>query len=102
MFSFSIPERNLLLPSSTAPIPPFPAKPALFPAFFSPPHIPTRTLADMKTASYFFLISLLLPPTLVAQDTAEVPIAHAYNLEEQAHHDEVIALIRPLIESNTL
>ena len=56
----------------------------------------------MKTASYFFLISLLLPPTLVAQDTAEVPIAHAYNLEEQAHHDEVIALIRPLIESNTL
>lgn len=58
-------------------------------------------LADMNTACYLFLISLTLPSILAAQATTNPTIMHAYELEEQDHPAEAVALIRPLLESNT-
>ena len=58
-------------------------------------------LTDMNTACYLFLISLTLPPILAAQATTNPTILQAYELEEQDHPAEAVALIRPLLESNT-
>ena len=59
-------------------------------------------LSNMNTAHLFLLTSLLLPPILAAQTPSNPTIMHAYELEEQDHPAEAVALIRPLLDSNTL
>jgi len=59
-------------------------------------------LSNMNTAHLFLLTFLLLPPILAAQATTNPTIMHVYELEEQDHPAEAVALIRPLLDSNTL
>ena len=56
----------------------------------------------MKTSHTFFLISLLLAPAIHAQTSAELAVAHAYELEQQGQYTEVITSMHQLIQSNTL